>query len=196
MKVGADTITAGVAHMLTSFGPASAERCRTYAIDLAEMADCEPCVHHTLIQARHEPKQPTIRRMLEIYHEVRDSDAHGLNHLGVNERQRQVSDIEAEWRGPATDTIVAATGLERDAARYMAARLWASQAVSPNEAGTEAVNPVWFKSMPTGVDFRALSEIALDFARAVATKAPKDMTDAEWRKLCEPWERALSGVGA
>jgi hypothetical protein len=194
--MGADMIVAGVTRMLTSFGPASAERCMTYAIDLAEMADCEPCVHHSLIQARHEPKQPTIRRTLEIYREMRDSDAHGFSHLGVTERQHQVSEIEAEWRGPATDAIMASTGLEKQPARYMAARLWASQAVLVREAGEEATNPVWLRSMPERVDWEALVEIAFDFARAVATKAPKDMTDAEWKELCKPWAKALSGVNA
>lgn len=194
MKIGPDTIVAGVTRMLTSFGPASAERCMTYAVDLAEMADCEPCVHHTLIQARHEPKQPTIRRVLELYREMRDSDAHGFSHIGVTERQRQVSEIEAEWRGPVTDQIVEGTGLDRHQARYMAARLWASQAVFPHNAVDEARNPVWMRSMPTNVDWEALAEIGFDFARAVATKAPRDMTDAEWKTLCEPWEKALSGV--
>lgn len=192
MKISPEILLADVTRMLTSFGPASNDRCLTYALDIAEDADCEPCIHDALVKARREPKQPTIRRVLEMYREERNSDRHGLVHIGMGDRDRRVSEIEAEWRGPATEAIMASTGLDKERARYQAGRMWASQAVLPADAAEEALHPTWAKSLPKHADFSKMVELAFDFARAVETTPPERMTDEEWDEISKPWGDELT----
>lgn len=157
-------------------------------------ADCQPCIAEVLEQIRSEgSKVPPVSGLWALYRDRRNSPNH-YDHVGQDEAQVDVGKLEADWRTRGVDGIKSAGGNE-EAAKLAAARMWASGAVSLDQAGDEWLAGIWGATTPGHIT-PELIEAAWDYARAIATKDPLRMTDAEWTALTAPYQRAIDTAEA
>lgn len=156
------------------------------------VASCGICASAILEENRTSGTRPhTVPTFRGAYHAQSTSVAHGLHAGQVS--STDVGAVEATWRSEVTHKLEAASGKGRQWSRYMAARMWASGAVTPDQAVTEALAPAWANTIPEGITDE-LVEAAYDYARAMATNP--DMANAEFEAACKPWADLITAAGA
>lgn len=157
-------------------------------------ADCQSCMAEVVEQVRTEgSKVPPVSGLWALYRDRRNSANHH-DHIGQDEQQVDVGKLEADWRMQGVDGIKRAGGNE-NAAKLAAARMWASGAVALEATGDEWLAGIWGATTPDYIT-PELIEAAWDYARAIATKDPLRMTDAEWTALTAPYQRAIDTAEA
>ncbi len=111
-------------------------------------ASCPSCAKDVIDQAHDHGPALNVPQFRAAYSRQHGSPDHAF-HLGQQEGQVDVGKIEARWRTEGVKRAQAA-GHDKTTAEILAARMWASQAVSLENVREEALEPVWVDTMPEG----------------------------------------------
>jgi hypothetical protein len=146
---------------------------------------CQPCAEKVLDEGRGGKYPLTVQTFREAYARQSEGVDHGF-HIGQTDRETEVGEAEARWRGADVDALVAA-GEPRQRAEVMAAMRWASGIVSP---GDDLDLAAWERHTPRVCD-NACIDAAWTYARAIAMAGDVTAISEEaWQAILGPWEKA------
>jgi DNA-binding transcriptional regulator YbjK len=172
-----------IARLFNTFVSVNADRIRAFCDAIERDCSCPTCVAFTAEElAKSSPRMVVPAQFITAYRATFDVEHY--RHVGQSTREAEVGKAEAFWRKDAPKAIREVYGCTTQEALLISAQMWASETLVPDVVRVAedcSATRLWLDAVGSVSETRI--EAAFALARAIASKDPLEMTDAEWREV-------------